>query len=195
MVTDGFACRYKILSAGKRHIMAYLLPGDLCDVHVFLLKEMDHGIATLTPCRVVDIPRQRVLELLERPAIARALWWAALVDEGTLREWLVNVGRRPAEQRVAHLLCELLVRLQTVGLASGNTYELPLTQTDVAETMGLTVVHVNRVLQRLRANDLISLKSKQLVIKDAAALKQFSGFNPNYLHLDSTAAAREPARV
>lgn len=172
--------------------MAYLIPGDLCDVHVFLLKEMDHCIGTLSPCRVVDIPRHRILELLERPAIARALWWATLVDEGTLREWIVNVGRRPAEQRVAHLLCELLLRLQTVGLANGNTYELPLTQTEVAETMGLTVVHVNRVLQRLRASKLISLRNKRLVINDSEALKKFSGFNPNYLHIESATEATEP---
>lgn len=183
LVTQGFACRYKILSDGKRHIMAYLVPGDLCDVHVFILEAMDHSIGTLSPCQVVDIPRERVLQMLERPAIARALYWAALVDEATLREWLVNIGRRPAEQRVAHLLCELLMRLQTVGLANSNSYELPITQTDVAETMGLTVVHVNRVIQRLRAGGLISLRNKQLVVNDAPKLREFSGFNPNYLHL------------
>ena len=188
LVLEGFACRYKILPDGKRHIMAYLVPGDLCDVHVFILKAMDHGVGTLSACRVVDIRRDRILKMLERPAIARALWWSALVDEATLREWLVNIGGRPGEQRVAHLLCELLMRLQTVGLANGNSYELPITQSDLAETVGLTVVHVNRVLQRLRAAGLITLQSRRLVINDAQALKAFSEFNPNYLHLDEKAA-------
>jgi CRP-like cAMP-binding protein len=128
LILEGFACRYKLLSEGRRHIMAYLLPGDFCDHHVFILKAMDHSIATLSRCKVVAIPRQRVLELTERPAIARAFWWAALVDEATLREWLVNIGRRSAEHRVAHLLCELLLRLRAVGLANGDRFELPLTE-------------------------------------------------------------------
>jgi CRP-like cAMP-binding protein len=191
LVLEGFACRYKIVPDGRRHIMAYLVPGDLCDVHVFILKEMDHGICTLSDCRVVDIPRDRILEMLERPAVARALWWSALVDEATLREWLVNVGRRPAEQRVAHLLCELLMRLQTVGLANADSYELPVTQSDLAETVGLTLVHVNRVLQRLRSTGMITLRNKRLVINDAQALKVFSDFNPNYLHLEEKADVQE----
>jgi CRP-like cAMP-binding protein len=191
LVLEGFACRYKIVPDGRRHIMAYLVPGDLCDSHAFILKEMDHSIGTLSACRVVGIPRGRILEMLERPAIARALWWSALVDEATLREWLVNIGRRPAEQRVAHLLCELLMRLQTVGLASGDSYELPITQGDLADTVGLTLVHVNRVLQRLRATGLITLRSRHLVINDAQALKAFSGFDANYLHLAENAKTEE----
>jgi CRP-like cAMP-binding protein len=183
LILEGFACRYKMLPDGTRQIMAYLVPGDFCDLHVFILKTMDHTIATLSRCTAVKIPRPRILELLERPAIARAFWWAALVDEATLREWLVNVGARPAEQRVGHLLCELLLRLETVGLTNGNTYELPITQAELADTVSLTSVHVNRVLQRLRGEGLITLKGKQLVILDVERLKTFSGFNPNYLHL------------
>jgi CRP-like cAMP-binding protein len=121
--------------------------------------------------------------LLERPNIARALWAAALVDEATLREWLVNLGGRPADERVAHLLCELLLRLRAVGLANGNSYELPLTQAELADTMGLSHVHMNRVIQRLRGEKLITLKGKNLVILDVERLKAFSGFNPNYLHI------------
>ena len=183
LILEGFACRYKTVPDGSRQIMAYLVPGDFCDLHVFILKAMDHTIATLSPCKVVKIPRDRILELLERPAIARAFWWAALVDEATLREWLVNIGVRSAEQRVAHLLCELLLRLETVGLTNGDTYELPITQAELADTVSLTNVHVNRVLQRLRRDSLITLKGKHLVILDVARLKALSGFNPNYLHL------------
>ena len=183
LVMEGFACRYKIRPTGKRHIMAYLLPGDFCDLHVFVLNEMDHSLGTLSPCAVVEIPRSRILELLERPAIARALWVAALVDEATLREWLVNIGGRPAEERVAHLLCELLLRLRTVGLADGDSYELPITQKELADTMGLSSVHMNRVLQRLRKEKLITLKGSNLVILDIERLTAFSDFDPNYLHL------------
>ena len=192
LVLGGFACRYKVLADGRRHIMAYLVPGDFCDLHVVILKEMDHAIATLSPCRVVSIPRERILELTERPALARALWWAALVDEAVLREWLVNIGARTAEERVAHLLCELLVRLRTVGLADGGGFELPITQAEIADTMGLTHIHVNRVLQRLRADGAITLKERRLVILDPGRLMAFSGFNPNYLHLGDRNGAEEP---
>jgi len=183
LILDGFACRYKVLPDGSRQIMAYLVPGDFCDLHVFILKAMDHGIATLSACKLVKIPRSRILELMDRPAIARAFWWAALVDEATLREWLVNIGVRTAEQRVAHLLCELLLRLDTVGLTNGDTYELPITQAELADTVSLTSVHVNRVLRQLRGSGLITLKSKNLVFLDVERLKALSGFNPNYLHL------------
>ena len=187
LILEGFACRYKITSAGKRQIMAYLVPGDFCDLHVFILKHMDHSVATLTTCRVVGMPRASVLEMMERPAIARALWWAALVDEATLREWLVNIGRRPAAERIAHLLCELLLRLRAVGLANGDSYALPLTQVELGDTVGVSSVHVNRSLQVLREAGMITLKGGQLVILDARRLQEFSGFNPNYLHLDETA--------
>jgi len=134
----------------------------------------DHSIGTLSPCTVVDIPRARILKLTERPRILRALWWATLVDEATLREWLVNIGARDGLQRVAHLICELLLRLQTVGLANGNTYELPLTQAELGDTMGLSTVHMNRVIQQLRAKELITLKAQKLVILDVARLKKLS---------------------
>jgi CRP-like cAMP-binding protein len=193
LILDGFACRYKVLPSGARQIMAYLVPGDFCDLHVFILKVMDHSIGTLSRCTVVSIDRARILELTERPAIARALWWATLVDEATLREWVVNVGARPADKRVAHLLCELLVRLRAVGLADGGSYELPITQTELADTVGLSAVHVNRVLQRLRTLELITLKSGRLVISDVAKLNEFSGFNPNYLHLTEGSRVQKDA--
>lgn len=96
LIVEGFACRYKMLKGGKRQIVGYLVPGDFCDLHAVLLNGMNHSIATLSDCRVVDIPRNRILEMTERPALARAFWWATLVDEGTLREWLLNMGQRHA---------------------------------------------------------------------------------------------------
>ena len=152
-ILDGFACRYKLTSEGKRHIMAYLISGDFCDLHVFILKAMDHNIGALSPCRVVNIPRNRILEMTTRPALARALWWATLVDEAVLREWLVNMGQREAPERIAHLLCELLLRLRAIGLAASDAYELPITQEALGDTMGLSAVHVNRSLQKLRSEN------------------------------------------
>ncbi len=145
---EGFAYRYKLLPDGKRSIFAYLVPGDFCDLNIFILKAMDHSIATLSACTMVDIPRPRILELLERPAIARALWWATLVDEATLREWLVNMGRRDAETSIAHLFCEMHLRLKSIGLADGGEFRLPITQNELADTVGLSAVHVNRSLQK-----------------------------------------------
>jgi CRP-like cAMP-binding protein len=187
LILDGFACRYKFTAEGHRQIMAYMLPGDFCDLHVFVLKEMDHSIATISPCTVVDIPREQILALLQSPKLSLALWCAALVDAAVLREWLVNVGQRPAEKRLAHVLCELLLRLRIVGLAS-DSFELPLSQKDLADTIGTSTVHLNRVLQSLRRADLISWKDELLVIKDIDGLMTYSGFNPNYLHIGKEGA-------
>ena len=183
LVLDGFACRYKVLPDGGRQIMAYLVPGDICDLHVFLLDQMDHSMSTLSACTIVDIPRATVLALLERPRIAQGFLLSTLVDEGTLREWLVNVGRRSADDRVAHLLCELLARLESVGLVQNDSYRLPITQVELADTTGLSSVHVNRVLQRLRASKLITLQGSQLVVLDVKGLRELAGWNANYLHL------------
>ncbi len=183
VVIQGLACRYQMLEDGKRQITAFLLPGDFCDLHVFILKAMDHNIATLTESSVAIVPRTKVLELTERPALARALWWATLVDEATLRATVVNIGRREAEERVAHLFCELHLRLQAVGLADGGTFELPLTQAELADAMGISAVHANRMLQSLRQRHLIRVSTKSVTILDVPRLRELSGFDPNYLHL------------
>ncbi|MGX5839901.1 Crp/Fnr family transcriptional regulator [Mesorhizobium sp. ArgA1] len=183
LVLSGFACRYKILQDGRRQIMAYLVPGDLCDLHAYLLEHMDHSVGTLAACQVVDVSRSAIQQLLDRPAIARAMLMSTMVDEGTLREWLVNIGQRQAEPRIAHLLCELLARLRSVGLVSDDRYTLPLTQVELADTMGVTPVHMNRVLQSLRRKSLISLEGDQLTVLNPKGLEQEAGWNPNYLHL------------
>jgi CRP-like cAMP-binding protein len=184
LVLEGIACRYKILPGGKRHIMALLLPGDFCDLHVAILGAMDHAIGTITACTLVEIPKSTINDLTaNHPRIAKALWWATLVDEAILREWLVSMGGRPAEQQLAHLICELLVRLQVTGLADANSYHLPLTQEDLADTLGLSIVHLNRSLQKLRREGRIRLEAQRLTVCDWPSLKQLAGFNPNYLHL------------
>ncbi len=186
LVLEGFACRYKVLASGRRQIMAFLIPGDFCDFHVAMLGTMDHAIATLTPCTMVAIPRETIADLTgQYPQIARALWWCTLVDEAILREWLVSMGQRPADQQVAHVLRELLVRLQSVGRATDTSYELPLTQQELGDALGLSVVHTNRSLQALRHEGLIVLANGRLTITDWPRMKDFAGFDPNYLHLTS----------
>jgi CRP-like cAMP-binding protein len=186
LLLEGWAYRYKSMVNGGRQIMAYLLPGDLCDVQIFLFEEMDHSIGLLSDALVAKIPASEVLDLMDRfPRIERALMWATLVDEATLREWLLNVGQRDALQRLAHLFCELCVRLSVVNLVDeSETFSFPLTQAELADTTGMTTVHVNRSLQRLRKEGLIVTKSGKLTIVDFKRLAEISGFNSTYLHID-----------
>jgi CRP-like cAMP-binding protein len=189
VVMEGFAYRYKTLPDGGRQIMAWLLPGDFCDLHIAILGQMDHSIATLADSTIAYVPRATVEELLSSSsAITRAFWWVTLVDEAVLREWLVAMGRQPAGRRIAHLFCEILVRLQAVGMALDGAIDLPLTQAELADTVGLSSVHVNRVIQHLRRDGLIAWRGGTLTIKDIEGLKTFAGFDPGYLHL----AARRP---
>lgn len=183
LMIEGWACRDQFLGDGGRQITAFMLPGDLCDTHITMLAEMDHGIRTLTSSRVAFIPRRVMVELAERPAIARAMWWASLVDEGVLRAWIVNIARREAPERITHLICELHARLTNVGLADGNTFELPLTQEELGAALGLTNVHVNRTLRQLREDGVVVVRQQRTVITDMPALRSMAEFDPSYLHL------------
>jgi CRP-like cAMP-binding protein len=190
VVLDGWACRYKMLPEGGRQITAFLMPGDCSELHESLLEEMDHSIATLTRARIAAIPRARLEALTEaRPAIRRAFWWAQLVDEGVLRAWIVSMGRRDSLQRVAHLMCELYLRARDVGLGAENGLELPLTQSVIGDALGLTPVHVNRVLRRLRLAGAMELRAKALVISDPGKLAGIAGFDEGYLHRRTRCAA------
>jgi CRP-like cAMP-binding protein len=183
LLLEGWAARYKVLPGGERAIMAYLIPGDLCDIHITLLDRMDHSIGTLSPAEVAYIPRERIEALMGRgDDLARALTWSMLVDEAILREWLVTLGHRPADKRVAHLICEMMLRSKAVGLTDDDSFDLPLTQEELADTMGITPVHMNRTLQALRRSDLITTRGKRVIVQDAGRLMAFADFNPNYLH-------------
>ncbi|MEA3066497.1 MAG: hypothetical protein QOJ27_2958 [Sphingomonadales bacterium] len=182
LMIEGWAARYKLLPDGARQITAFLIPGDFCDLHVTILGEMDHSIITLTRAKVAYVARSKMDALTERPGLARVFWWATLVDEAVLRAWIVNVGRRDAFEAIGHLMCELYVRMKNIGLTCDHSFELPLTQEELADALGLTPVHVNRVLQRMRAEKLISFKAGILTIRDYRRLEAASGFNPNYLH-------------
>ncbi len=184
LMLSGWACRHKHLEDGRRQIIAFFLPGDLCDHHIFILKEMDHSVSTITPVRIASISREAFEETtLRHPRIMLALWWESLVAFAIQREWTVNLGQRSATERMAHLLCELYFRLQSVGMVDGKACDFPLTQAELADATGLSTVHVNRTLQDLRGAGIIELKSRRLIISDLDALMRQSLFNPNYLHL------------
>lgn len=184
LILEGWACRYKMLSDGRRQILAFFVPGDLCDLHVYILRRMDHSIGALTPLVYAEISRDNFERTVEgRPRVMQAMWWDTLVTAAVQREWTTDIGQRSALERIAHLLLELFFRLDSVGLTDGDTCELPLTQADIADAMGMTPVHANRMLQELRLKKLIELSAKRLVICNLEGLQRVAQFNPNYLHL------------
>lgn len=183
VVLDGWVLRYKILPSGTRQVFGYLMPGDACDLHAGLLMQMDHGIQTVTSATVATIDRQDMDALMHRHrAIERAMYVSQLIDEGTLRAWITCLGRRSSIERVAHLLSELYMRAYNVGLTNNARLILPLTQVMIADSTGMTTVHINRVLKGLRACGAISLERGSLIIDDISKLVQLAGFDDNYLH-------------
>jgi CRP-like cAMP-binding protein len=184
LMIAGWAYRYKLLPDGRRQIVAVLLPGDLCDYNISMMREMDHSIATITPVTVAGISQDAFeAATIGHPKIAQALWWEAIATSAIQCEWTVSLGQRNATERVAHLVCELFFRLRAVGLTDGHTCEFPITQTELADATGLTPVHVNRTLQELRSIHLIKLKNRRLTILQLDALMRLALFNANYLHL------------
>jgi len=181
VILKGWACRYKILPSGTRQIMAFLLPGDACDLHVGILTEMDHNHQALTPCEVALIPGDRMEALLEdHPAIARAMYKSQLIDEGILRAWIVSMGRRSSVERVAHLMCELYLR--SCSINSTNEVAFPISQIVLADALGMTPLHVNRTLKELRVRGAMSLQRGNLLVSDPLKLVEIAGFDENYLH-------------
>ncbi|WP_336492017.1 Crp/Fnr family transcriptional regulator [Methylobacterium nigriterrae] len=181
LVMSGFACRYKVLRSGTRRIVSFVLPGDLCYMHDAGAFGRDLRVGALTPCSVVDLSRSKLTELIGlHPGISRAIWWVTLRELSRAREWIVN-DTRPADRRLAHTLCELLVCLQVIGLADEHSFELPLSQPDVADVLGISHVHVNRIVQGLRTSGLITWSGDLLTIPDVPALKAFGDFDPAYL--------------
>jgi CRP-like cAMP-binding protein len=153
-----------------------------------LLGAMDHSIGTMTACVVAEIDHPAVERLTSHRRLAKALWWAALVDAAILRAWLVNMGQRSAERQLAHLLCELHVRLGMVGRCGESSFDLPLTQQEIADTLGISPVHVNRVLQHMRGTGIIQFRGGRVDILNRLALLRLAEFSPTYLHLDEIAA-------
>jgi CRP-like cAMP-binding protein len=184
LLVDGFAGRYKVLQNGSRQITAVHGPGDFIDLHSFLLKRMDHGVVTLTNCRIAKAPHEALKSVTEtHPHLARMFSLMTLIDGAIHREWLVSMGRRGALGHTAHLLCEVYKQLELVNLASEGRFMFPITQSDLADMLGLSTVHVNRVLQELRAKQLIEWRGPQVRILDWARLASTAEFDGVYLHL------------
>lgn len=190
LICEGWACRHKTLPDGRRQIVDLLVPGDLCDLNLQLLDERDHSLGAVNAVRVVEVPFAAVDKAMSQSAaIARAMKRSELVVAATAREWTLNVGQRSAYERIAHVMLETFYRLQRVGIARDNGIDWPLTQVDLAEVTGLTPVHVNRTLQQLRRDGLITLSARQLVIADLQQMRQAAMFNPNYLHFEAVREA------
>ena len=184
VLVSGYAYRQKVTGTGSRQILAVCIPGDAVDLQNMFLDVSDHSVQLLTQATVADVPREMMQELvLTRPAIGTAIIELTLVDASILREWVVNVGRRDARARIAHILCEFAVRLESRGLTTDHGYELPMTQEQLADATGLTSVHVNRVLKSLEAEGLITRKRRQIHFDDWRALQDAGDFSRRYLHI------------
>jgi CRP-like cAMP-binding protein len=185
LLIEGVACRYKDLADGQRQIMELHVAGDFIDLHGFLLKQLDHNVGTITPCRFAMVPHDALRAISEtQPHLARLLWFSTLLDAAIHREKILSIGRRSALARIAHLLCELKVRLGLIGKADEDSYDLPLTQADLADATGLTSVHVNRMLRKLRDDGILTFRSARVTIHDWERLKKIAEFDPTYLHLE-----------
>lgn len=185
LLLSGWIARAKDLPNGQRQIAEINLPGDFVDLHGFTLKRLDHDIMTVTPCRVAVVPHERLKALTENwPHLTRLYWFNTNLDAAIHREWTLSLGRRSAIARLAHLLCELNVRLEITGLTINNSYDFPLTQLELAECLGLTSVHVNRTLQELRRRGVVDLQNRRVTINDLPALQSIAEFDTDYLYLD-----------
>ncbi|WP_245524609.1 Crp/Fnr family transcriptional regulator [Methylobacterium nonmethylotrophicum] len=189
LLLEGWACRYQILGKGKRQIFSFHIPGDIPDLQSLHLKVMDHSVCTQSQATVAFIPHEALLELTAAfPGIAAILWRDTLVDGAMFREWMVGMGRRTATQAIAHLFCEMYAKLEAVGLARDHAYRLPLTQADLGHALGLSNVHINRVLKELRGKGWITLQGGRLEINGWQELAHLCDFDPTYLHLERRAA-------
>ncbi|HEY4192927.1 MAG TPA: Crp/Fnr family transcriptional regulator [Mesorhizobium sp.] len=184
LLMEGLAGRFKVLEDGGRQITAFHVPGDFLDLHGFLLKVLAHGVVALSPCTLVQVEHEALKKLTETsPHLARMLWLDTLIDASVHREWLVAMGRRPAIGQLAHLMCELYVRLKVVERTDGYSFTLPLTQNELADALGLSVVHVNRTLRDLRKRGVIRWEGDRIHIDDWDGLVEIAEFDPTYLCL------------
>lgn len=184
LITEGFACRYNTTAEGKRQIHSFHISGDIPDLQSLHLDVMDHSLGTLVPSKLAFIQHDDLRHLMrQHPRLGDLFWRDTLIDAAIFREWMVGLGRRSSHGRIAHLLCELLVRLRAVELVEDHAFNLPVTQAELGDALGLSTVHVNRVLQDLRGENLISLNGGSLKILDWEGLKRRGEFDPTYLHL------------
>jgi CRP-like cAMP-binding protein len=189
LLLEGFLQRYKTLPDGTRQIMSFHVPGDIPDLESLHLGIMDHSLATLTTSRVALISHDALRALTHaHPHIGDLFWRATLIDAAIFREWIVNVGSREGPSRIAHLICELYLRMKAVGLTNGHGFQAPITQSEIGEATGLSTVHVNRSIQKLRAEGMITLEKGRCTIDDWDRLCQVAAFDPTYLHQKTPAS-------
>lgn len=183
VLLKGFACRHKTTSGGGRQIVSFHVPGDILDLQHILLSRADHNLQTITEATFAWVPTAELKRLAqERPAIGEAMWRDTLIDASIFREWVLNVGRRDAKSRIAHMLCEFATRCQGAGLGSPERFDLPMTQEQIGDATGLTSVHVNRMLHELAQDGVISRRKRVVEITDWARMRRIAGFDPSYLH-------------
>ena len=189
LILSGLAYRHKVSADGSRQIVSIHIPGDFVDLEGALLKTADHNVQALTRCELAVVPRDALRDLLTKhPQIALAMWVDTLIDSSIFREWIMNIGRRDARERLAHIFCEFALRLEVAGIGSTDGYELPMTQEQLADASGLTSVHVNRTLKAMDAEGLIRREKRFVFIPDWERLRSVAGFSELYLHLDQVAA-------
>jgi CRP-like cAMP-binding protein len=192
LVVSGLAARSKYLPDGGRQIMAFLVPGDLCDVEVFVLEAMDHSITAISETECALIPAKTIETLLtEMSGLTKGLWWSTMSDAAVLRERIIDHGRRGAKERLAHLFYEMLIRYTVIDQVTDNSFSFPVTQEELADATGLTPVHINRILQEMRSDGLIELRHRTLTVTDPDRLKQVARFESDYLHFKRAAERQD----
>lgn len=188
LMLSGFSARYNLLGDGRRQITAVHMPGDFVDLHSLLLSSMDHSVLALSECEVALVPHTTLRELtLSQPHLTRMLWLLTIIDAATYRQWLVAAGRRSSPSQIAHFLCEMYSRLEVVQQVDGFSFRLPISQVELSDAMGLSVVHVNRTLQKLRRQGLIEWHGDLVRILDWVGLQRLAEFDPTYLNLQPKA--------
>ena len=186
LVMRGFTSRQQVLSGGERQITAIHIPGDFVDLHSFLIKTMDHGVRTLTPCTIAPVKHETLREITANyPHLARLLWLMTLIDAAIHRRWLTAMGRQSALGQTAHLLCEMCIRQKEIGLSSGSAFLMPLSQARLADVLGLSTVHTNRVVRELRESACVEWQGEQVTVKSWDRLKELAEFDATYLSLQN----------
>lgn len=186
LILDGLAARVQLLKSGKRQFTALHIPGDFVDLHSLLLKVMDHGVVAISPVRVAAVPHDKLRRVSEtHPHLTRLLWMSTVIDAAIHRAWLAAMGRRSTAGQIAHLVCELYVRMGVVDLTQDHSFSLPITQADLGDVLGKSTVHVNRALQVLRRDGLVTWKDRQVTILDWDRLVRAADFDPTYLSLQN----------
>ena len=186
LMLSGLTARYNTLRDGERQISAIHITGDFIDLHSFPMHVMDHGVVALSACTVAQYQHEALITVTEEfPHLTRMLWLSTLIDAAIHRRWLVAMGRQSSTAQLAHLLCELHVRLGLVGLTDGDSFDLALTQAELGDVLGLSLVHVNRVIQQLKRDGLIAWTGRRVSILDLPRLRDFAEFDPTYLHLET----------